>query len=195
VTSLTREQVCGLLGFDIAGFTGPERDGDVREYLHKALYEMLRAAFDGSGVPWEGCEHEDRGDGAFIVIPAAVGAADLIDPFLERLRGLISRHNYVSCPAAHMQLRAASHIGFVRYDGHGIVGDAVNLLFRLLEAPPLKRRLAASGADLAYIASDYVYENVIRCHPTLVDPGAFQLARVHVKETRARAWIYLPGSG
>lgn len=192
--TLTREQVCGLFAVDIVGFTGPDRDGEVREHLHKVLYQMLEAAFDGSGVPWDGCVHEDRGDGALIVIPAAIGAADLVDPCLERLCGLIRRHNRMSCPAARMQLRAAAHIGLLHHDGHGFVGDAVNHLFRLLETRRLKQRLAASGAELAYIASDYVYENVIRCHPTLVDPGAFWPTWVQVKGARLRAWIYVPGA-
>jgi hypothetical protein len=187
-------QMCGLFAVDIAGSTGPERDDDIQEWVHGALYRILEAAFNGSGVPWRGCLHEDRGDGAFIVIPAATGADGLIDPLLERLRGQIRRYNRMCRPEAQIQLRAAAHIGFVRYDGHGYVGDAVNHLFRLLDAPPLKRMLAASDAELAFIASDYLYESVIRRHPTLVDPDDFTPLNVRVKRTRAHAWVYLPGT-
>jgi hypothetical protein len=194
VITLTREQMCGLFGVDIAGFTGPGKDGDVREHMRTALYRILKAAFDGSGVPWDGCVHEDRGDGALIVIPAAMGAADLVDPCLERLCSQIRLYNRMSCPAARMQLRAAAHIGMLHHDGHGFVGDAVNLLFRLLETRPLKQQLAAAGTELAYIASNYVYENVVLCHPTLVDPGAFRPTWVRVKGARVRAWIYVPGA-
>ena len=34
---------------------------------------------------------------------------------------------------------------------------------------------------------------VCRC-PSLVSPYAFQAARFQVKQTRGRAWIYLPGA-
>jgi len=186
--------MCGLFAVDVAGFTRPERDDDIQAYVRRALYEMLEVAFDGSGVPWSGCTHEDRGDGALIVIPAAIGAVGLIDPLLERLRGRIRLHNRVSCAAARIQLRAAAHIGLVHRDGHGFVGDAMNQLFRLLDAPPFKRMLAASNVELAFIASDYLYESVIRRHPTLVDPGAFHPVKVRMDQIRARAWAYLPGA-
>jgi hypothetical protein len=92
----------------------------------------------------------------------------------ERLRRLVRRHNRVSCEAARIQLRVAAHIGPVHNDGHGFVGRDVNLLFRLLDARSLKRMLAQSGAEVAFITSGYVYENVIRRRPSLVDPALFR---------------------
>jgi hypothetical protein len=194
VTALASEQMYGMFVVDVAGFTRPERDDDVQAYVHKALYEILQTAFDGSGLPWGRCVHEDRGDGALVVMPAAIGAGSVIDPLLDRLRFLIRRHNRVSCLAARIQLRAAFHIGFVHHDTHGFVGDAINHVFRLLDAPQLRQRLAASDAELAFIASDFVYKSFIRRHPTLVDPALFQPVRVRVRQTSARAWIYVPGT-
>ena len=130
-------QVCALFAVDIAGFTGPHRDDDIRLYLHEELYQVLHKAFDGSGIPWADCFCEDRGDGALIVVPPVVPCKGLIDPLPERLRGLIRRHNHVSRDAAGIQLRAAAHIGPVEYDGHGFVGTDINLLFRMLDARPL----------------------------------------------------------
>jgi hypothetical protein len=178
--------VCALFAVDIAGFTGPHRDDDIRLYLHKA--------FDGSGIPWADCFCEDRGDGALIVVPPVVPCKGLIDPLPERLRGLIRRHNHVSRDAAGIQLRAAAHIGPVEYDGHGFVGTDINLLFRMLDARPLKAALAGSGAELGLIVSDYVYRNLVCRYPSLVSPDAFRSARFQVKYTRAQAWTYLPGA-
>ena len=62
-------QVCAMLTLDIAGFTSPDRDEEVRIYIHKALYAMLRKAVQGSGMPWDRCHHEDRGDGALVIAP------------------------------------------------------------------------------------------------------------------------------
>jgi hypothetical protein len=76
--------------------------------------------------------------------------------------------------------------------GHGFIGSDVNFLFRMLEAPPLKRALASSGAELALIASVYVYVNVICRHPSLFDPDACQPTRFQVKNLRAKAWTYFP---
>jgi hypothetical protein len=98
----------------------------------------------------------------------------------------------VSCDAAQIQLRAAAHLGPVNHDGHGFAGTDVDFLFRMLDARPLKHALASSGADLALIASDYVYRNIVCRHPSLVSPAAFWPVRFQVKYTRARAWIYVP---
>ena len=186
--------MCALFAVDIAGFTGPHRDDDIRLYLHEELYQVLHKAFDGSGIPWADCFCEDRGDGALIVVPPVVPCKGLIDPLPERLRGLIRRHNHVSRDAAGIQLRAAAHIGPVEHDGHGFVGTDINLLFRMLDARPLKAALAGSGAELGLIVSDYVYRNLVCRYPSLVSPDAFRSARFQVKYTRAQR-VDLPSRG
>jgi class 3 adenylate cyclase len=186
-------QVCALFAVDIVGFTKPNRDDDIRLYLHEQLYEILEKAFDHAGIPWNNCFHEDRGDGVLVVVPPSIAYRGIIDPLPERLRSLIRRHNHVSCEAAGIQLRAAAHVGPVDHDGHGFVGSDINLLFRLLEARPLKRALTGSRAELGLIVSDYVYSTVVCRYPSLVSPDAFRPVRFQIKYTRAQAWIYLPG--
>jgi hypothetical protein len=183
-------QLCGLFAVDIAGFNGCRRDDDIQIYVHESLYKILRTAFDRSDVPWFSCAHEDRGDGVLVIVPPMIPMAGLVDPVPERLRSLVRRHNRVSCEAARIQLRVAMHVGPVHSDGHGFVGRDVTLLCRLLDSRSLKRMLAQSGAEVAFITSGYVYENVIRRRPSLVDPAVFQPTSVRVKETRTRAWAY-----
>ena len=149
-------QMCAVFAVNIVGFTRPDRDDDIRRYLHERLYEYLQKAFDRSGVPWAECFWEDRGDGALIVIPPEIPVKCLIGPLPDTLRGLIRRHNHVSAAAADMQLRAAAHIGPVEHDGHGFLGSDVNFAFRMLEARPLRRMVAECGAELGLIVSDYV---------------------------------------
>ena len=135
-------QICAMLALDIAGFTRPDRDEEVRIHIHKALYEILREALQRSGLPWDRCHHEDRGDGALVVAPPDIPAHGIIDPFPERLRSLIRVHNRMSAPAARIQVRAAAHIGPVYRDDHGLVGDDINMLFRMLDAKPVHAALA-----------------------------------------------------
>lgn len=187
-------QVCTILAFDIDGFTRPDRDEAIRIHLHRAFYEILADAFEGSGLPWHQCHHEDRGDGALVILPPGVPAQPVIDPFPERLRGLIRRHNRIMCDAARMQLRAAAHIGPVYGDAYGVIGDDLNLLFRMLEAAPLRRALAGSGAELAFVISSYMHGNLVLRHRTLVDPALFSPLKTRVKRTPVSAWIYLPGA-
>jgi hypothetical protein len=187
-------QVCTLVAVDITGFTRRDRDDDIRRYLHEELYRVLQKAFDSSGIPWAACCHEDRGDGVLIIVPPGIACKGIIDPLPERLRRLIRLHNHVCRPAAGIQLRVAAHIGLVDHDGHGFIGSDIDFLFRMLEARPLKRTLTSSGPELALIVSDYVHGNVVSRYPSLVSPDAFRPARFQVKYTRAKAWIYLPGT-
>lgn len=93
-----------------------------------------------------------------------------------------------------MQLRIAVHIGPVHHDGHGFVGHDVNLLYRLLDAPRLKRMISQSSAEVAFITSKYMYENVVRCRPSIIDPASLQIIRVQVKETQTQARAYVLGA-
>jgi hypothetical protein len=186
-------QICAMLGVDIAGFTRTDRDSEIRLHLRRSLYQMLPDAFEGSGVPWAECHHEDLGDGVLVIVPPHIPAYGLIDPFPERMRSLIRRHNRVSCEAARMQLRAAVGIGPVDRDDHGLVGDDLNMLFRMLDARPLRRALTDTGTELALAASSYVHDNLVLQHPSLVDPALFRPLKTRVKRTRINGWIYVPG--
>lgn len=187
-------QLCGLFAVDIAEFNGSHRDDEIQIYIRKSLYEMVEAAFEGSNGPWSSCAHEDRGDGCLVIVPPMMPTAGLVDLIPERLARLVRRHNRLSCEAARIQVRVAVHVGVVHNDGHGFVGSDLNLLFRLLDARSLKRMLTQSGAEVVFITSGYVYKNVIRRHPSLMDPALFQPLSVRVKETRIRGWAYVSGS-
>ena len=116
----------------------------------------------------------------------------IIDPLPERLRGLIRRHNHVFRDAAAIQLRTAVHIGPVDHDGHGFIGSDINLLFRMLNARPLKRALTSSSAELALIISDYLYHNVVCRYPSLISPDAFQPIKFQDQHMSTQAWALWP---
>jgi hypothetical protein len=82
----------------------------------------------------------------------------------------------------------------VYHDDHGVAGDAVAHLHRLVEAPPLKRLLAASGSEVAFIVSDYFYDTVIRRHPTLMDPAGFERVTIDTSHATAVGWVELTRS-
>lgn len=144
-------------------------------------------------VPFDACYHEDRGDGAIFVLPVTVSMSIMAGPFLGRLRAELRRHNELSNELGAIRLRVALHAGEVRMDEHGLVGAAVIHVFRLLDAQVFKDALARSGAALAVIASDRLYEDVLRHGWDLVDPADYTAVDVRSKETSARAWILVPG--
>ncbi len=92
-----------------------------------------------------------------------------------------------------IQLRMAVHAGQVHRDTTGLAGEAVTHVFRLLEAEQLNTSLAACGAELGVVVSSYLHQTVIRHGPGLIDPAGYRPVDVAVKQTRARAWLHIPG--
>lgn len=187
-----RSQHCVLFAVDIAGFTDARRNDVVQLAMRDALYRVLREAFDAADVPWEQCHREDRGDGVLVVIPATMPSSKVVHPLLDRVRAGLRHHNSLAIEAATIRLRVAVHIGEVHADAHGVVGSAVNHLFRLLDAPAVKRALVVHGTDVALIVSDYFFESVIRHSPAWIDPGAFRPVTVPSKGSKTRGWMRLP---
>ncbi|TMR01842.1 hypothetical protein ETD83_13735 [Actinomadura soli] len=178
---------------DIESFSIRARTDLVRHRLRRGMYDGLRAAFDGAGVPFERCYREDRGDGALIVPPPATDPATLLTSVIDRLRAEVRRYNDLSSGAARMRMRVAVNTGLVTADREGLVGTALNHAFRILDADQLREGLRRTGADLATIASDRVHEDLIWHGLGLVDPAEYQRVEVRVKETVAAAWMRIPG--
>lgn len=93
-----------------------------------------------------------------------------------------------------MRLRVALHVGPVVCDREGVCGESVIIGARLLEAPVLKRRLAAQDGDLGLIVSSYVYHTVVKHAPGGIDPASFRRVHVRIKESRLSAWVCLLGA-
>ncbi|NDU71445.1 hypothetical protein GWI34_02235 [Actinomadura sp. DSM 109109] len=161
----------------------------MQSHLRTVLYEALRSCFEASGIPLEGCYHEDRGDGAIVVLPPSYDAARLAHPLPDHLRGSLRRHNELAAGHARMRLRIALHSGPLESDTHGIVGTSVNHVNRLLDAPSFKEALAEVPADLGVLASDEFYHAVIREGRGAVDPTEFRPIDVRLKETDTTAWL------
>jgi CRP-like cAMP-binding protein len=184
---------CSILYVDVASFSSPRRTESDRQAVRDALYATMRRAFDDSGVSWRGCYHEDRGDGVLVVVPPDVPAQAVADPTLPRFAAELRRHNRRSSDALRIQVRAALHAGPVTRDREGLNADAVIHAARLLDAPPLREALRASGADLAFLASDHVFDTALRNDCGLMDHRSFTRVGFRVKEAEFSGWMHLFG--
>ena len=160
--------------------------------IRKGLRLALAAALEGSDVDQEDRTIYDRGDGALILVSPRVPKSVLVTSFLTELASALDEHNEGRDPLGQIQLRAAVHAGEVIFDGFGVTSRAVNLAFRLLEAPALKQAMASSSQVLGLMASRWVFEEVVRQAPA-ASPEAYALQRVTVKETRTFGWMRLLG--
>lgn len=185
---------CAFFVCDIVGFTAHSRSDRAREHMHLALYSMLAECFERAGLPPGRCYHEDRGDGVMVVLPPDLDASLLVHPLIDLLRGRLLDHNDLASDIARIRLRTALHLGRARSDGRGIVGTDVNHVFRLLDAARFKAALNDTGAVLGVLASQALYDEVIRDARGLIDPEEFRPVEVANKETLATAWLRVPGA-
>ncbi|TDC62482.1 cyclic nucleotide-binding domain-containing protein [Actinomadura sp. GC306] len=184
---------CTVLITDITGFSSPARtDADRRDVL-ATMYRLLDEAFAASGLVLSDLYQEDRGDGALIVIPPTTPTEAVVDPMLAHLAAALRRHNRRAAEATRMQLRAALHVGPVQRGPRGVSGISIITTRRMVDAPAVKKRVAETGADLAFVVSDFVFENVITSAPGFVDPSRYARVRIRLKETSLSAWLTLEG--
>jgi len=109
----------------------------------------------------------------------------------EIARGL-RRYNASANANAQIRLRAVLHSGEIVPDSQGFSGEELGFSFRLLDAAELRSALAESHANLALIVSQAVYNGVVKRGWEGIDPGEYRPVGIHVKETKARAWIHIP---
>jgi tetratricopeptide (TPR) repeat protein len=183
-----------IIVVDVERFGDPARTNLDQLTVREALYLALAQAFAESGIGWDSCVSEDRGDGALILVPPEVPKTLLVAALPGLLAAAVSRHNAGCTVPERMRLRVAMHAGEVYRDVHGVAGAAVNHVFRLAEAPELRSALAASPGVLALIVSDWFFSEVVR-HDPAAEPGSYRRVRVIVKETAAIGWIRMLDPG
>jgi hypothetical protein len=179
-----------IMTVDVAGYNNPSRTMAHLREVHEGLWRVLRTTFAETGIPWDVCFVENTGDGAMILLPPEIAKADLVAQLPSRMRDELCRYNHVHAPEAQVHLRMALHAGEVAKGSHGSVSRAVSFTFRILDAPEAKAAQKESNADLALIASELMYHEVV-CHDPAADPKAYRRIPVKVKPGENAAWAWL----
>ncbi|MEU8343598.1 hypothetical protein SAMN05443665_104558 [Actinomadura meyerae] len=187
-------QNCSIFIVDIAGFSSPTRTDADRDCIRTVMYDLMDQAFTAAGLDLVRLYQEDRGDGALVIVPPTTPTTQVVGPMLAHLAAGLRRHNRRADDATRLQLRVALDVGPVHHDPQdGVHGFAIIRTARMLNARVVKQRVAETGADLAFITSDFVYDSVITPAPGLVDPSRYSRVQVQVKETSLSAWLALEG--
>jgi hypothetical protein len=179
-----------IVAIDVEGFGDRRRTNRNQVAVRDGLYQAVREAFNQAGIPWIDQDHEDRGDGMFILVGSDVPKSLFVESLPMTLVSALRRHNDDHPAQEQIRLRMALHAGEVNYDEHGVTAAAINLVFRLLESRALKRLLANSERTLAIITSSWFYEEVVK-HSS-VAAAAYRPLQLTVKETRTTGWVCLP---
>ena len=179
---------CTIVTTDIAAFNARTRTADDRVLIQRKSLSMTRDAFVQAGVPWDACHRRDRGDGLLLVVPPTIPSATVIGA-LARLAAELKSYNRRSALSVQIRLKVAVHVGPVTTNESGLTGEALILAARLLDSAKLKRSMTQIGAQLGVIASNTIYDTVIKD----LDVDGYRKVRCTVKESRLVAWMQLTG--
>lgn len=185
-----------IVAFDVEGST--KRTNPVKGELRRDLYELLEQALEAAGITTMHLEpHTDRGDGVLILVrphddvPKTLVLGRLI-PMLAAL--LIERNASVMRPELRLRLRAVVHAGEVHQDGKGFYGDDLDVAFRLLDSPKVKRFLKeAVASPLVLVVSREIFYGIIQ--QGYLGGGPYRrLVRIRIRNRNHRGWVYIPAS-
>lgn len=179
-----------IVTVDIEGSTAKTNPAKGR--LRQVMYDLFEAALKASGILRDYMDPlVDRGDGVLALIyPVdAVPKTLLLDTLVPTLSTLLAEHNKLA-PLQKLRLRAAVHAGEVHYDRQGHFGEALDIAFRLLDAPEVKRILGETDAPLVLVVSDDLYRSVVWHGYEGIDRESFeQRVWVTVAGQQRRGWI------
>jgi hypothetical protein len=161
----------------------------------EALFAQLREAFAASRIDWNACHREDLGDGVLVIAPQGVAKSSLIHPLAADLAGRLRSYNRTAGDSTKIRVRMALHAGDVHVHDGRIVGRPLEVLARLLDAPPGRAALQAApaSATVLLIVSQHVYDETVQHGYPGIDPETFTKVHFTVKETTGDAWLHLPG--
>jgi hypothetical protein len=183
-----------IVAVDVEGST--ERNNLAKGELRRILYELLGRALEAAGIDTRHLEpYTDRGDSVLILIQPhdEVPKTLVLGQLVPALAGLLAEYNAsVTRPELRMRLRAVVHAGEVHEDGNGFYGDDLDVAFRLLEAPMLKRALKeAVAAPLILVVSEEIFHAIVE-QGYLADALFQPLVRVRVGRRQRRGWVHFP---
>jgi hypothetical protein len=112
------------------------------------LKQVLRDAFEPVGIPFDRAQPNGRGDGYQFAVPEPeAGLTEIV----TALPGQVGKLLAGALPG--VQVRLGLHSDLLRPTTNGWDGDGLALLDRFTNAPEVKRRLTASGQQLATVIS------------------------------------------
>ncbi len=179
-----------IFAVDVEGST--ERTNTAKARYRHELYRLMETALTAAGID-EHCRDPfiDSGDGLMALIHPTMHAPKtvLLDTVVPHLLTLLAELGARDTERA-LRLRAVLHAGEIHHDDRGSYGEAMDIAFRLLNAPAAKRELREVVAPLVLVVSDDIYQCVVRHdYPGIDAPSFVSLIRVRVAGRAHRGWI------
>ncbi len=171
------------------------RPDPVKAELRTILYELFDAALRSAGVGARRRDRfTDRGDGLLALIDPADQALvfNLVIPNFGQL--LASYNTSLPHPGGRdrqLRVRVVLHTGNVCDDHNGYFGEALDIAFRLLDAPRVKAALREAQGSLLLVVSGDAYDSVAPHGPDGIDHTAsHRLITAEVAGHEYQGWIH-----
>jgi hypothetical protein len=181
-----------IVAVDIEDSTS--RTDAVKARLRERMYAMLEQSLEDAGIGQRDRDRlVDRGDGVLALIRPVHRApkALLLNSVVPMLANLLRRHD-AQFPQEYMRLRAVIHAGEILYDGHGCFGEALDIAFRLLDDPVVRRELRQVVSPMVLVVSDDIYRSVVRHGYPGIDREMYvPRVNVHVAGQQHLGWLKL----
>jgi class 3 adenylate cyclase len=176
------------------------RPDPVKAELRHTLYELFDEALRSAGIHRRHRDRfTDRGDGLLALIHPVNQASKpvLLNRAIPAFGQLLADYNASlplnGRPHHQLRVRVVVHAGEVHYDDNGCFGEALDIAFRLLDAPGAKKALRAADAPLTLVISDEIYRTIVRHGYDGIDEDTFRpLIRVHLAGHRYSGWVHNP---
>lgn len=174
------------------------RPDSVKALLRHTLYDLFDQALHSAGIHKRHRDRfSDRGDGFLSLIRPVDQASKpvLLNRAIPTFRRLLADYNArvprVDRSRLQLRVRVVVHAGEIHYDANGCFGEALDIAFRLLDAPGVKKSLRTATDPLTLVISGEIYRTIVRHGCDGIDPHAFQpLIRVHVAGHYYPGWIH-----
>ena len=183
-----------IVALDIERSTS--RPDPVKAELRIMLYELFDAALRSAEIyPRHRDQFMDRGDGLLALIHPADRAPEalLVNRVIPVLSRFLTSYNVSLPPPRQLRVRVVVHEGEVHYDTNGCFGEALDVAFRLLDAPRVKMALKTAPGPLLLVVSGDIYHSVVRHRYGGTGQRAFhRLVSADIAGKRHPGWIHIP---
>ncbi len=184
-----------IVALDIENSTS--RPDPVKAELRTMLYELFDAALRSAGVSARRRgRFTDRGDGLLALIDPADQAL-LLNVAIPDFGQLLTSYNTsLRQPGGQnrqLRVRIVMHTGNVHDDDNGYFGEALDIAFRLLDAPHVKAALRKAQSPLVLVVSGDAAGSVAPHGPEgSGHPASRQLITAEVAGHEYQGWIHTP---
>lgn len=178
------------LAFDLERYSA---GGDMDQIeKQRAMMTMVREACERGALERAHWLKQEQGDGELAVLPPGIDEAYVITALWREFREGLHRYNRHANASARLRMRVAVHEGMTYVTENGFAGTAINTVCRLRDCHEAKDALSSTDGDLVLIASDRIYQDVIRGNDALDLPAsAFAETPIDIPDKGFRAIAYV----